>query len=338
MAGKKTPLNYGKLIFIGFLWTLVYLQIMSVGCFLLFDFNPLSAADWYGRLHAFVNSRWIIDTAADFGLFSCMILFVPLWILGWWGLYRIRWMSLIPRRFFEKKLKREAIKVVSSKKGFTPHKLRVQSSALLSVAPIVPSAPVASVPYTGDGLPHPYPDTPDDMMDNSEVPEDMPFDDADDVQAVLPLTVNTQADFFPHISMNGNYASFALSTDSRAIVVRVINQPGSTWVADTEADIAESDWYCESRILKTPVKDVIEIAKSLQESEPNSIAVPVILMMSGTLLNPVETRDYLEKNNVMLLRLEDMDSEDIPLFTAFLDEYFGSKWDAASADAVSDGK
>ncbi len=324
MADKKKSLSYGKLIFIGVIWTFLYLKIAVNGCFFLFGFNLLSASDWVYRLVAFLDSRWIINTSADFGLFCCMLLFVPLWLIGWWGLYLVHWKKFIPKRLFEKKIKRNVIKIASDKKGFAPHKLRVQSSALLSVAPIAPNTISRSDPE--DVLPHPYPSDQEGKEKIDQSQSDI-MSDEQDIQAILPLTTGTRADFFPHISMNGHYAAFALSTDSRAVVFHIINQPDSTWIVDTDVDIKQSDWYSERRVLDAPLTSVIEIAKSLHESEPNSIAVPAVLMMSGSLMNASETRDYLEKNGVMLLRLDEVDADDIPLFTDFLNEYFNSNQD-----------
>ena len=74
--------------------------------------------------------------------------------------------------------------------------------------------------------------------------------------------------------------------------------------------------------MTTPAKDILKIVKNLQENEPESNAIPVILLMSGKLLNIEETLDYFERNNVLLLRLENVENEEIPLFSDFTKEFF----------------
>ena len=44
--------------------------------------------------------------------------------------------------------------------------------------------------------------------------------------------------------------------------------------------------------------------------------------MSGRLLNVEETLAYFEKNGMMLLRTEEAEADEIPLFSDFIAEYF----------------
>ena len=78
----------------------------------------------------------------------------------------------------------------------------------------------------------------------------------------------------------------------------------------------------ESNIIQAPAKDILTISDNLQQNEPDSIAVSVILLMSGKLLNSEETLNYLEKNNILLYRMDSADADDVPLFSDFLQEFF----------------
>ena len=199
------------------------------------------------------------------------------------------------------------------KKAFEPAKMRVQTSAILTVSTTPQntqvqssdSQPLPSVPQVGN----PQPTT-------------LQYEDEADVQQMLALTPGLSADFFPHVSIDGAYASFALSTEHQAAVVKTINHPDSLWAVDTEVEIEQSDWFDQTSSMTTPAKDILKIVKNLQENEPESNAIPVILLMSGKLLNVEETLDYFEKNNVLLLRLENVENEEIPLFSDFTKEFF----------------
>ena len=155
------------------------------------------------------------------------------------------------------------------------------------------------------------------------------YEDETEVQQMLAQTAGVQADFFPHVLLDGKYASFAMSTEKLAAVIRIINRPESTFAVDTEVDINSSDWFYESGLIQTPAKDIIAISQNLQANEPDSVATPVILLMGGQLLNVEETLAYFEKNNVMLLRTENVDINEIPLVMDFMHDYFGMKSEGA---------
>ena len=315
-------INYPKLIVIGILWSILYLDAIDRVYFYAFDFSPLTLGDWQQRLSDFIHNNWTIKTARDWGLFGGMILFLPLFFIGWIGLYRVRWHQLFHRSPKNQQVESHPQPVLPHKKEFKPAGLRVQSSALLSVA-----TPQQT------GMPSPDNNAPGniDLSLQTEIPDipqiqtpETTYEDEAEVQQLLAATANIPADFFPHVSLEGAYASFALSTEKQAAVVRILNRPESTWAVDTEVPITESDWFYETGLVSAPAKDAIAIAKNLHDSEPDSTALPIILLMGGTLLNVEETLAYFEKNDVLLLRTENVDEPAIPLFMDFAKEYFGT--------------
>jgi len=316
MAKKET--HFCRLFLTGIIWSIVYLDTMDRIYFSAFRFRPLNLNDWGDRLGNFLNNRWIINTGADWGLLICMFLFLPLWIIGWVFVYRLHWGRLFKKHSVSKPVFSNPTKVSEMvRKGFEPTKLRVQTSALLSVPPTPTGAAEGMV-----NSPMPEPGA----IPNIPSPPPPPkYDDEAEVQQMLSLTAGIRADFFPHVLLDGAYASFAMSTEKLAAVVRVINRPESTFAVDTEIDINESDWFYESGLISAPAKDIIAISQNLERNEPDSVATPVILLMGGQLLNIDETLAYFEKNNIMLLRLDTVEGDSIPLFTDFLNEYFGQR-------------
>ena len=320
MPFKK--INYAKLIIIGIVWAVLYLDAMDRLYYRAFDFSPLAWTDWQKRLSDFMHDNWTIKTGRDWGLFTGMILFLPLFFIGWVGLYRIRWHKLFRSPVQIQSTEPHPQPVLPHKKEFKPMGLRVQSSALLSVPPSQQAnAPSPGNIMTGDT----------NVISQNEIP-DIPqmqtpqtaYDDEAEVQQLLAATAGIPADFFPHVTLEGAYASFALSTEKQAAVVRNLNRPESTWAVDTEVPITESDWFYETGLVTAPAKDAIAIAKNLHDSEPDSTALPIILLMGGTLLNVEETLNYFEQNDVLLLRTENVDEPAIPLFMDFAKEYFGT--------------
>ena len=324
----KKSIRYMRLILTGIIWALLYLDLSRRLFYGLWEFDTLSSTDWKERISAFLESRWIIDTGRDWGLMIGMILFIPVFLLGWFLAYHINWGRLFRKRHSSNSAPKSSFQIASVKRVFEPAKLRVQSSAVLSV-------PVGNIPQQQSQIPNeavaenigvipstmPPPTTTQPTTPMGGAPQPA-FEDEEDVRRMLAMTAGIKADFFPHVNLDGHYASFALSTEKQAVVVRLINRPDSVWAVDTEVPPAESDWFDQTSLLPAPVKDVAAIAQNLRDNEPNSSAVPVVLLMSGRLLNIDETLTYFENNNIMLLRLPEAEADEIPLFEDFINEYF----------------
>ena len=310
----KIKIRFWRLVLTGIIWVPVYLDLVDRLLYRLFGFSPLVGADWRDKISAFLNGSWVVETPADWGLFAGMVLVWPLLIAGWVMVYRIRWKKLFRRR---EKIVVAAPGKQPQKRVFEPAKLRVQSSALLSV-------PLGEAPVDGTGATGVAQVPPVNVAPPVQKPAEQQFDDEEDVQKMLTLTAGVAADFFPHVILDGAYAAFALSTDKSAAVVRIINRPESVWAVDTDVPPEESDWFDQNSILPAPAKDAIAIARNLHEHEPDSVATPVVLLMSGRLLNVEETLAYFEKHQIILTRLETAEVDEIPLFSDFAEGYFGS--------------
>jgi len=320
MPKQKT--NFKRIICTGLLWTIVYFVVMDTfGCAVL-DFSPLTLADWGKRIGEFLNGLWIVRTGKDFLVLFLIFAFWPLYFIGWCKVYRFNWARVMPKWFHKKNIIIKPSESEPQKRNLGPQKLRVQTSAILSVNPAEAQASMAN-PMGGGEIGTVSPVV---KQDAPPVRPPLPqYEDAAEVQQMLAQTANVQADFFPHVLLDGRYASFAMSTEKLAAVFRIIKRPESTFAVDTEVDISSSDWFYESGLIQTPVKDIIEISKNLQANEPDSVATPIVLFMGGQLLNVEETLAYFEKNNIVLLRTEDVDIDEIPLVMDFMRDYFGMK-------------
>lgn len=308
----KKSISYLRLFLTGIIWIPLFSSLFIRFYQNFFRFDCLSSLDWKIRLDAFMSGKWVITTSYDWGFLIGLILFIPILLLGLICFYKVKW-----KNFFRKKkiivLPKQNNPLNQPKKAFEPAKMRVQTSAILTVS----TTPQNTQPQSSDS--QPIPSIP--QVGNPQ-PVTSQYEDEADVQQMLALTSGISADFFPHVSIDGAYASFALSTEHQAAVVKTINQPDSLWAVDTEVEIEQSDWFDQTSSMTTPAKDILAIVKNLRENEPESNAIPVILLMSGKLLNVEETLDYFEKNNVLLLRLENVENEEIPLFSDFTKDFF----------------
>ena len=334
----KKSIRYIRLILTGVIWGAVYLHLSRVLYYTLWEFDTCALTDWQERGEAFLNSRWIIDTGRDWGLLIGMLLFIPVYLVGWIFVYRFKWGRLFKRRHVVQAPK-ASFQIASVKRVFEPAKLRVQSSAVLSVP--VGNMQQQPIQISNDGsVPQNTTSSAAPVSASSTVPQSSAippsvggapqpvFEDEEDVRRMLAVTAGIKADFFPHVTLDGRYASFAMSTEKQAAIVRIINRPDSVWAVDTEVPPAESDWFDQTSLLPAPMKDIVSIAQSLRDNEPNSTAIPIALLMSGRLLNIDETMTYYEQNNMMLLRMPEAEADEIPLFEDFIKEYFKPRMEA----------
>lgn len=313
----KKPIRWIKLTTTGFAWFVVYLGVMWQLGLYLFNFNPLLGSQWAYCIRRFLTGEWVIDTFADFLLFLFMLLFLPLLLGGWWMVYHVHWSRLIPVKKGAQKVLNTASRIAVAKRSNLPQKMRVQSNALLSVSLAQAQQQVAQAQTQMPAQPQPN-STPQPQQPAAAVQ----FADEVEVQDMMDYVAALPVEFYPHVALNGHYASFAISTDKKAAVFTIINRAGSQMAADLESPAESADWFYETGILPAPAKDIIPIAASLQENEADSIAVPVILLMNGALMNAPETLDYYRKNNVFLVRMELFDAPDIPLFSDFICSFF----------------
>ncbi|MDY6407891.1 MAG: hypothetical protein SPL08_04240 [Pseudomonadota bacterium] len=314
MSDKK--INFSRIFLTGIIWTVLYGAVTDILSCAILDFSPLSLSDWAKRIGDFLNEIWFIRTGKDWSLLLLMILFIPVYFIGWRKFYRFHWNRLVPHRFHKKEKYTQHSAGDPTKRGFGPQKLRVQTSALLSVRAVDTQTPI---PMANDQANIPP------LPSEQPVPTTSQYEDAAEVQDMLAQTAHISADFFPHVLLDGHYASFAMSTEKLAAVVRIINRPESTFAVDTDVDVSSSDWFYESGLIPAPAKDIIAIAQNLQANEPESVATPVILLMGGTLLNVDETMAYFEKHNIILTRTENVEIDEIPLIMDFMNDYFGSR-------------
>ncbi len=311
----KEKLSLIRIIFTSIIWTFVYFQIMSLVCYYAFDFEPLVFSEWKRLIYQFASGLWVVNTFRDTCFLGCLVLFVPMWIGGCFLCVRISWGRYLPKFKIRHFIRKQVIKEVKAKKPFMPTKLRVQSSALLGVNPVAHTKHSEASPYAETHAPI--------------KPSINSYSDEEDIQTLLPLVKEiSSADFFPHISLNGHYASFALSTEKKAAVVTLLNDSGAHWSVDTTSSLDQGDWYSETRVLKTPLVGIVKIAEQLKQADEGAVAVPIMVLMSGTILNVAEVKDYLDAQGVILTRLESVESEDIPLFSDFLQIYFDENEDA----------
>ncbi|MDD3669027.1 MAG: hypothetical protein PHX68_01905 [Alphaproteobacteria bacterium] len=303
----QAPFSARRLVLTGAAWLCVYFFVLLPAVSALLDFQFLDAAAWHQKSQDFMAYRWRIETGRDWALLGAMIAWIPMIFIGGWGFYRAPWHKL--GRLVRRKSPARAIqKARLSRKTFVPHAVRGQYGLLRAAQ---------RQPEQTQAQPSPPPKELDAMQRQIQ-------DDTTDVQLLMELAQPFAADVFPYIVLNGRYASLAVSTESSALMVRIVGGDDQ-WSVDVQAPLEASDWYGSGKTLSAPAADLRQLSRDFKEQEPDSDIRPMMVLARGKLLNAAETRAYLEQNGILLARLDGAEPADIPLFTDVLKQHFQLK-------------
>lgn len=118
----KNLLALWKFLFVGAVWTYIYLCLTLLLFKSVWGFNYLSPTGWK-VLSTFWNEGGKIRTGSDYMFVLCLILLVPLWLWGWRKLHK-NFLNLLmwPVTFYQK---RSADKYMKSMSRIKLHNIGV---------------------------------------------------------------------------------------------------------------------------------------------------------------------------------------------------------------------
>ena len=134
----KKSISYARLFLCGIIWIPLYTALFIRFYHTFFHFNLLSSRSWSIRWQAFTTGQWIISTPHDWGFLIGLVLFIALLCLGWFLCYKAHFEKLLQKK--EKIALPHANKKTNlERRAFEPAKMRVQTSAILTVSPTAPT-------------------------------------------------------------------------------------------------------------------------------------------------------------------------------------------------------
>ena len=300
---KSKKISFLKLILTGLFWTVFYLYLIVPFIGYRVDFDLLSSMAWAEKYNDFINYKWRVNTLTELRLLLVMLLWIPLWFVGWFLLYRVNWKKFkpAPRR---RRIKRKVFELNENKPLYhMPRKMPSTVQASRYIAPKLPNQVETVAPGA---------------KSHTNLVQM--------IRMVATLAKKYKVEIFQHILLEGNRVPLAISTDARAVLIEIVNKKNVNWSVEFTDDVTQSGWYSEGGVMERLAKDLLGATASLARSEPNSEILSAILIMDGRILNAKQAVEYFKSKGIFLIGYNNAEpSSELPDLASFLSTYFDLK-------------
>ena len=287
------------------IWSLFYFLYIVPCLGVLFNFNFLSPAAWQEKYLAFINYNWRIRTLPDVLLISMMIGWIPLYFIGLFAFFKIKWKIFMikpkPKTVVKRALDIKKDKPQYSKPRAMPSTIQMSKY----VAPQLPGQEKQNNPESGN-------------KSHKNV-----------LQMIKQMAVvarKFQVEIFQHILLEGYRVPMAISTAARAMMIEIVNAKGANWSVDFKDDVLESAWYSQETVMEKMVLDLVKSSEALERAEPGSEVIKVICLTDGRLVNAKQTVEYFKKYGIHLIYFNEGEPKsDMIDFASFITAYFDLK-------------
>ncbi len=300
---KKDGFHPIKFIITGVFWGALYFGLIMPAVSWLFDFNFLSLTDWQQKYQAFIHYKWKVNTLFDTMLFFTMLLWIPLWIVGWRYFYKVNW----------KKFKPAPRKKTIVKKTF---ELR-ENKQIYHMPRKMPSV-VQATRYVAPKLPNQTEEVVSGAKSHTNLVQM--------IRSIATLAKKYKVEIFQHILLEGNRVPMAISTDARAVLIEIVNKKNVNWSVEFTDDVTQGSWYSEGGVMDKLAQDLVRASASLAKSEPNSEVLSAIVVTDGRVLNTKQAVEYFKSKGIFLIGYNNAEPKaDLPDLASFLSAYFDLK-------------
>ncbi len=277
---------------IGIVWTLIYVPVVGYVINLVFGYTPFGALfyhssagelrmlnpfeDWATLYFAFMYDQWVINTFSDFALFLCFLLFFPIWGLGWLWALKVKWGGKLKFPIHRNSQGKNEIK----------HKIPLKKKELVR-PPALPvgtfldrkiSAPISTekeTETTSNTIPTPALSQPNVDELSAEI-----------TSAIKELGERFGFELFRNVQLDNFLIPLVLATDTKALLLKTLTS-NNEWIADET--IAEGSdkptWFSSNGIEVSPFFEAGQAALSLAQKEPESVIIPVVVVVKGNIIN-----------------------------------------------------
>lgn len=294
-----------KLAIVGAVWGVVYFLYVVPSLSVLFQFDFLSSEAWHERWLAFENYNWRIRTLPDVLLFVMMVLWIPLYFIGWLLFYKVNWM---------------AFRIKPKPKTVVKRALDLKKDKPLYAKPRAMPSTIQATKYVAPKLPG---------QEDEEQKQTTTKSHKNVVQMIKQMAVvarKFKVEIFQHILLEGHKVPMAISTAARALMIEIVNRKDVNWSVDFNDDILASTWYSEGGMMERLAEDLIKASEALARAEPGSEVIKAICVTEGRMLNAKPTVEYFKNHGIHLLVFNNGQPQgDILDFSSFLSAYFDLK-------------
>ena len=301
---------------------------------------------------------WAVDYFAHFNLRNRIIwsnlflwgFFVTGFCTSWW---LIGWTKLLNKLFFKSKKGSADQKTEPAAKPeentsvqpttkpevpvnapaptavprMAPVRMAVQNNAILTVnaqnTPAVTPSPTVAAPS---------------MSATPAVPPSPAAQKDKDISLLADLDTDLDMMAFKHVALEGKILDLVYSSDDIAVLCKIFSEP-HTWTVDTSQPIENSVWTDETGATQQPALALLAQAAILEKMESSAKIIPTIVLMRGTISNYDEAIQYLEQNQISVVKYQNEANENFKTIHEILIENFSlfpEGFDANAEDEMSE--
>lgn len=294
-----------KILLTGLVWGLVYFLIVVPSFGVLFDFDFLSSEAWQEKKLTFVNYNWRIRTLPDALLVVMMILWIPIYFVGWFLFVKIKW---------------SVFKIKPKPKTIVRRALDIKKDKPLYAKPRSMPSTVQATKYVAPKLPG-QEETPDKKESTKSHKNVLQM-----IKQMAVVARKFKVEIFQHILLEGHKVPMAVSTSARALMIEIVNRKDVNWSVDFNDDVLASNWYSEGGVMERLAEDLIKASDALAKAEPGSEVIKAICLTDGRILNAKPTVEYFKNYGIHLLVFNNgMPKNEILDFASFLSAHFELK-------------
>lgn len=299
---KMTKQRCNQIMLIGLIWSIVYFSVCGGLIESVFSYSPFHwggifknpLGDFSVLYKAFMYERLSIDTFKEFIFILIFIGFYPVWIWGWMRLCCFPWtdkcLFLLPKL-------PSPNKKIQIKPKFRELE-RPREMALTGWKPYIElSEQMVNV-----------------ENQQQEKAQEISEEDIYSLQGFSKTSVEVMdrlkviaqergLEIFDHVKLGEYLVPLVLATDTQAFLFNFFDEPDSVWTLKENVSEGEiPQWETQDDKIDSPFYEVCQAAKTLSEQEPDSLIIPILVMLDGEISNPEELQKAQEIKGGIVLR------------------------------------
>lgn len=241
-----------------------------------------------------------------------------LWLLPVWAMGEVSMFHWFKRRKSEK-IVQQAVSdhPFVPVKGFVPQAMPSQGKSMMYIPTPAVSAPMTQNPSFNEDL---------QIQSSKEaiVAEEQSSATLElEKQAVETITKLAEAKgltAFPHVLLENVMIPLTVSADIKALLITFLSYSGS-WKVEMKGPVSETVWT--NAIASTPLlKKVLAAKENLLKMESEAEVIPVIVLLDGQIEQEQQVKEFMDKNNMRLVRLNVQENSSLPDVSQLLDKEF----------------
>ena len=279
------------------IWSVVYFYFSRGKIYNAWRVDVFKLRQWKELFNGWVTDRWVVDTPSEYALCIVLFLWIPLWVLGLFFIWRL------------------------TRKSDTQHVVRQTGAS----HPFIPAYTPASMPSQGkSAVVEPVPSAiPVEKAAIDETTNDWVPKDEGEAQAldeIAKIAEEKGLASFPHVLLEDELIPITVSSDSDALLIKALAVDG-VWQAAMTEPLEQAVWSCNGQG-KNVLKEIILGKNILAKMEPESRIIPVLVLAQGDLENKDVVLKWLAERGVEVVTLPSNVRDAIPQLSDILGKYF----------------